>query len=158
MTDYDAGVALLRRLGATDRPAVLDLFAAVGAEDFGAEAVAFVYGGVYQRPQLSLRRRQLVTVAVLATLGYAQAQLDFHRAAALEVGCTQEEIDAAESSMDDPLLRLAVLIARGGLAPELVEVARRLDRQEAVEVILHTAIYAGFPAALNALTMLARAD
>lgn len=156
MTDYDAGMALLRELGGTERPAVLDLFAGVGAEDFGAHAVAFVYGGVYQRPGLSLRQRQLVTVAVLAALGYAQAQLEFHRAAALNVGCTPAEISTAEADADDPLLRLAVLTARGGTAPELADVAQRLDRAEAVEAILHTAIYAGFPAALNALGALAR--
>jgi len=167
MADYDKGLALLQQLGGVDRPAVLDLFASVGAEDFGAEAVAFVYGGVYHRPGLSLPQRQLVTVAALAALGYARAQLEFHVTAARNVGCTREELDEtirlatgapAEGGLDERTQRLVLLAthtATGGVAPELTDHLRALHnagaRHQAVETILHLAIYAGFPAALNAL-------
>ncbi len=86
------------------RPAVLDLFESVGAADFGAESVGFVHGGVYQRPGLSLAQRQLVTIAALRALGYADAQLRFHVGAAANVGCEQEQIDrvlaAEEGDLD----------------------------------------------------------
>ncbi|AHH99279.1 hypothetical protein GCM10010174_50390 [Kutzneria viridogrisea] len=166
MADYDRGVELLQRLGGVARPAVLELFEGVGAADFGAEAVAFVYGGVYQRPDLSLRHRQLVTVAALSTLGYAQAQLDFHHTAARNLGCTEQELreaagTAGEVGALDERSRLLVLVAastaRGGVGPELREHLLRLrdsgGERAAVEVILHTAVYAGFPAALNALAI-----
>jgi len=47
---------------------------------------------VYARPGLSLRDRQLATVAALAALGTAQAQLVAHIEGALAVGVTREEI------------------------------------------------------------------
>jgi 4-carboxymuconolactone decarboxylase len=179
MGDYDRGLALLRQFGGADRPAVLELFESVGAEDFGAEAVSFVYGGVYYRPGLSLRHRQLVTVAALAALGYATAQLRFHVTAARNVGCsagelrealelvttdpptmTDGESDVDGSTLDDrgrQLVVLAAHVATGGVAPDLRAHLRGLladgGGEEAVETILHTAIYAGFPAALNALAV-----
>jgi 4-carboxymuconolactone decarboxylase len=178
MGDYDKGLALLRRLGGVEQPAVLALFDSVGAADFGAEAVAFVYGGVYHRPGLSLRHRQLVTVGALAALGYAAAQLRFHVTAALNLGCTagelREVLDLVAATFDSPVVDLdlepgegaldarsrqlvlvAAYTATGGVAPELRDHLRELldARAEAVETILHTAVYAGFPAALNALAV-----
>jgi 4-carboxymuconolactone decarboxylase len=167
MADYSKGLALLQQLGGVDRPAVLDLFASVGAEDFGAAAVAVVYGGVYQRPGLSLPQRQLVTVAALAALGYAQAQLEFHVVAAGNVGCTRAEVDETirlatgapgQGGLDELTQRLVLLAthtATGGVAPELTDHLRALHdagaERQAVETVLHLAVYAGFPAALNAL-------
>ncbi|WP_232376151.1 carboxymuconolactone decarboxylase family protein [Amycolatopsis aidingensis] len=89
--DYARGYALLQRLGGTERPAVLDLFSDF-AEDFGRQSVAFVYGQLYHRPGLSLPQRQLATIGILATLGYAQAQLKFHLGAALRVGCSRQQL------------------------------------------------------------------
>ena len=56
--------------------------------------------------------REIATIAALAALGNAQPQLKVHIEAALNVGCTRDEI---------------------------------------VEVFIQMAVYAGFPAALNAL-------
>jgi 4-carboxymuconolactone decarboxylase len=189
MGDYDLGLALLRQFGGVDQPAVLELFDSVGAADFGAEAVSFVYGGVYYRPGLSLRHRQIVTVGALAALGFAAAQLRFHVTAARNVGCSAGELrealdlvaaatdsqaatsmvettaagpesDADGSTLDGrgrDLVLLAAYTATGGVAPRLRDHLRELlddgAGQEAVETILHTAIYAGFPAALNALAV-----
>ncbi|EES43204.1 4-carboxymuconolactone decarboxylase family protein [Burkholderia mallei PRL-20] len=68
--------------------------------------VEFGFGDIYSRPQLDLKSREI------ATLGHAQPQLKVHIEAALNVGCTRDEI---------------------------------------VEVFMQMALYAGFPAALNAL-------
>jgi 4-carboxymuconolactone decarboxylase len=187
MGDYDRGLALLRQFGGVDRPAVLELFESVGAADFGVDAVGFVYGGVYYRPGLSLRHRQLVTVGALTALGFAAAQLRFHVTAARNVGCSAGELREAlelvaatsdsaavdslmEATVGEPdgesstldgrgrqLVLLAAYTATGGVAPQLRDHLRELldagGGQEAVETILHTAIYAGFPAALNALAV-----
>ncbi|ACB64238.1 MULTISPECIES: carboxymuconolactone decarboxylase family protein [Burkholderia] len=82
------------------------------APDFGRLLVEFSFGDIYSRPQLDLKAREIATIAALAALGNAQPQLKVHIEAALNVGCTREEI---------------------------------------VEVFMQMAVYAGFPAALNAL-------
>ncbi|ANN15069.1 carboxymuconolactone decarboxylase [Amycolatopsis orientalis] len=151
MGDYDKGLELLRLLGGVEDPAVLQLFESVQATDFGEEAVAFVYGGVYQRPGLSLAQRQLVTVAALEALGYAEAQLRFHRTAVTNVG---GDLDSGDETTRR-LRLIAVYTAKGGVAPELSDVLREArdagELREAIEAILHLAVYVGFPAALNAL-------
>ncbi|WP_345817459.1 carboxymuconolactone decarboxylase family protein (plasmid) [Paraburkholderia sp. PREW-6R] len=82
------------------------------APDFGRMLIEFGFGDIYSRPQLDLRAREIATIAALAALGNAQPQLKIHIEAALNVGCTRDEI---------------------------------------VEVFIQMALYAGFPAALNAL-------
>jgi 4-carboxymuconolactone decarboxylase len=82
------------------------------APDFGRLLIEFGFGDIYSRPRLDLRSREIATIASLATLGCAQPQLKVHIEAALNVGCTRDEI---------------------------------------VEVFMQMALYAGFPAALNAL-------
>lgn len=71
----------------------------------------FAFGDIYSRPGLSLKQRQIATVAALTTLGHSQPQLRSHLHGALNVGCSRREI---------------------------------------MEVILQMAVYAGFPAAINA--------
>ncbi|MBK4735490.1 carboxymuconolactone decarboxylase family protein [Noviherbaspirillum pedocola] len=82
------------------------------APDFSRMLIEFGFGDIYSRPQLDLRAREIATIAALAALGNAQPQLKVHIEAALNVGCTRDEI---------------------------------------VEVFMQMALYAGFPAALNAL-------
>ncbi|RQS66116.1 carboxymuconolactone decarboxylase family protein [Burkholderia sp. Bp8963] len=82
------------------------------APDFARLLIEFGFGDIYSRPQLDLRSREIATIAALAALGNAQPQLKVHIEAALNVGCTRDEI---------------------------------------VEVFMQMALYAGFPAALNAL-------
>ncbi len=89
---FEQGLRLIQRLGGQERPAVLDLFESIGEADFGEECVGFIYGTVYHRPGLSVRERQLATVGALTALGYAPSQLQFHAKAALNVGCTPEQV------------------------------------------------------------------
>ena len=85
------------------------------APDLARYVVEFPFGGIYMRPGLDLKSRQIATVAALTALGTAQPQLKIHLRAALNVGCTQAEL---------------------------------------VEVVMQMAVYAGFPAALNGMTLL----
>lgn len=82
------------------------------APDLGRYVIEFAFGDIYSRPGLDLKSREIATIAALTTLGNAQPQLKVHIHAALNVGCTREEV---------------------------------------VEVIIQMAVYAGFPAALNAI-------
>ncbi len=74
--------------------------------------IEFPYGDIYARPGLDLKSREVAVAAALTALGNAAPQLKVHIAAALNVGCTREEV---------------------------------------VETIMQTAVYAGFHAALNGL-------
>ncbi len=50
------------------------------------------FGDVYGRPELDLKSREIATIASLTTLGSAIPQLKVHVHAALNVGCTRQEI------------------------------------------------------------------
>ncbi len=85
------------------------------APDLARYVVEFPFGDIYMRPGLDVKSREIATVAALTALGNAQPQLKVHLRAALNVGCTREEL---------------------------------------VEVVIQMAVYAGFPAALNGMTVL----
>ncbi|WP_370048326.1 MULTISPECIES: carboxymuconolactone decarboxylase family protein [Salipiger] len=82
------------------------------APDFAELLFEFPFGDIYARKGLSLRDREIATVAALSAMGTGPKQLGVHVHGALNVGVTREEI---------------------------------------VEVMMQMAVYAGFPAALNAL-------
>jgi 4-carboxymuconolactone decarboxylase len=108
---YARGWARLKDIDGTAGEKVIASLASI-APDFARLLIEFPFGDVYSRPQLDLRAREIATIAALAALGNAQPQLKVHIEAALNVGCTRDEI---------------------------------------VEVFMQMAVYAGFPAALNAL-------
>jgi 4-carboxymuconolactone decarboxylase len=89
---FDRGLALIRKMGGQERPAVLDLFASIGETAFGEQCVEFVYGGIYHRPGLAPPERQLATIGALTALGYAASQLRFHAKAAVNLGCTRQQV------------------------------------------------------------------
>lgn len=63
-------------------------------ERFGHTIVEYVFGEIVGRPELDLRTRQLATLAILATLGGCEAQLELHLKATLRAGATRTEIIA----------------------------------------------------------------
>jgi 4-carboxymuconolactone decarboxylase len=62
------------------------------APDLAGYVIEFPFGDVYSRGVLSLKEREVATVAALAALGNAQPQLKVHIHGALNVGCTRQEI------------------------------------------------------------------
>lgn len=82
------------------------------APDLARFIIEFAFGDVYTRVGLNLVQRELVTVAALAAMGTAAAQLKVHMHGLLNVGGTRDQL---------------------------------------VEVLIHVAAYAGFPAAINAM-------
>ncbi|GAB7078391.1 carboxymuconolactone decarboxylase family protein [Megalodesulfovibrio paquesii] len=107
---YARGLAKLQEIDGRAGEEVAASLATV-CPDLARYMIEFPFGDIYSRPGLSLRDRELATIAALAALGHAQPQLQVHVRAGLRVGLTQEEI---------------------------------------LEVIMQIAVYAGFPAALNA--------
>lgn len=64
--------------------------------DFAPELVQFIleygYGDIYSRDNLSLKHRQIATIAALTALGTARPQLKFHIQAGFAVGLSTEDI------------------------------------------------------------------
>ena len=82
--------------------------------DLARYIIEFPFGDIYSRAGLSLKEREIATVAALATMGNAAPQLKVHLHAALNVGCSETEIK---------------------------------------EIIIQMVVYAGFPAAINAMLL-----
>lgn len=59
------------------------------APDLVRLTIEFAYGDVLGRPGLSLKSRQVATVAALTALGNAPLQLNAHINMALNVGCSR---------------------------------------------------------------------
>jgi len=62
------------------------------APDMARYVIEFPFGDVLSRPGLDLKSREIATVAALTALANAAPQLKFHIHAALNVGCTREEV------------------------------------------------------------------
>jgi 4-carboxymuconolactone decarboxylase len=88
---YQKGLECLCLIEGRPHPSIIDGMADI-APDLATLAINFVYGEIYPRARLTLKERQLITVASLAALGNARPQLKFHIAGALNVGCNREEI------------------------------------------------------------------
>jgi 4-carboxymuconolactone decarboxylase len=88
---YQRGLDKLAKIDGEQGQKVIDSLADI-APDFAQYLIEFPFGDIYSRPGLDLRTRELVTVAALTALGNAAPQLKVHIHAALNVGCTREEI------------------------------------------------------------------
>ncbi|MBV9689254.1 MAG: carboxymuconolactone decarboxylase family protein [Ktedonobacteraceae bacterium] len=87
-TRYERGLARLKEV---DGEAGEQLVARLG--DLGRYIVEFAFGDIYSREGLSLRDREIATVAILTALGGREPQLKVHLGAALNVGLTPQEIE-----------------------------------------------------------------
>jgi 4-carboxymuconolactone decarboxylase len=88
---YADGLPILQTLAGGESIAILDNLADI-APDLGRYLVEFGYGDIYARGGLTLRERQLATIAALAALGNAPGQMKFHVNGALNAGATRQEI------------------------------------------------------------------
>lgn len=108
---YARGLEKLNEIDGHAGHKVIDALQSI-APDLARYTIEFPFGDVYSRGVLTLKEREIATIAALAALGHAQPQLKVHIHGALNVGCS---------------------------------------RQEVVEIFIQMAVYAGFPAALNAM-------
>ncbi|WP_424192001.1 carboxymuconolactone decarboxylase family protein [Ampullimonas aquatilis] len=88
---YIQGLKILDTLDPTAKAAFDALFADV-APDMSRLIVDIPFGKIYSRQGLTLRERQLVSIAALTVLGTAPHQLAIHIRGGLNVGCQIEEI------------------------------------------------------------------
>ncbi|MEG6549386.1 carboxymuconolactone decarboxylase family protein [Desulfocurvibacter africanus] len=88
---YTRGLSKLREVDGRAGEEVMAALEPV-CPDLARYVVEFGFGDIYSRPGLSLREREIATVAALSALGYALPQLKVHVRAALNVGITPAEI------------------------------------------------------------------
>ena len=62
------------------------------APDLARYTIEFPFGDVYSRGILSLKEREIASVAALTALGNALPELKVHINGALNVGCTRQEV------------------------------------------------------------------
>lgn len=87
-TRYERGLA---KLAEVDGQAGQQVVSRLG--DLGRYIVEFAFGDIYSRPGMSLREREIATVALLTALGGREPQLRVHMEAALHVGITLQELE-----------------------------------------------------------------
>ena len=88
---FDRGWEKLKEIDGEAGQRVIDALKSV-APDLARYTIEFPFGEVYSRGGLSLKEREIATVAALTALGHAQAQLKVHIHGALNVGCTRKEV------------------------------------------------------------------
>ncbi|MCI8400006.1 MAG: carboxymuconolactone decarboxylase family protein [Oscillibacter sp.] len=90
-TRYDTGWKLLREIDGSGGERVVRALEDI-APDLGRYIVEFAFGDIYARRGLSLRERELLTIASLLTAGGCEPQLAVHIRGALNVGVPKEKI------------------------------------------------------------------
>ncbi|MBN2224400.1 MAG: carboxymuconolactone decarboxylase family protein [Deltaproteobacteria bacterium] len=88
---YERGLKKLAEIDGEAGERVIESLKDV-APDLARYTIEFAFGEVFSRPGLDLRSREIATVAALTALGTAAPQLKVHINAALNVGCTRQEI------------------------------------------------------------------
>ncbi len=90
-TRYDIGLENLAKIDGEAGQKVIDSLQDI-APDLARFTIEFPFGDVYAREGLDLKSREIATVAALTALGNCQPQLRVHLHAALNVGCSEEEL------------------------------------------------------------------
>ena len=91
MDKFQRGLAKLKEIDGEAGEAVINALQDI-SPDLAKLTIEFGFGDIYSRPGLELKSREIATVAALTALGFAIPQLKVHIKAALNVGCTQDEI------------------------------------------------------------------
>lgn len=91
LTRYKRGLAKLKQIDGEAGEKVIESLESI-APDLARYVIEYPFGDIYSRPGLDLKSREIATVAALTAMGNAKPQLKVHINAALNVGCTKEEI------------------------------------------------------------------
>ncbi|WP_278853278.1 carboxymuconolactone decarboxylase family protein [Gordonibacter pamelaeae] len=88
---YERGLELLQRVDGEGGAQVVDSLKDI-APDVGRYIIEFAFGDIYAREGLSLRDRELATIASLCTQGTCEPQLKVHIRGARNAGLTVEQV------------------------------------------------------------------
>lgn len=88
---YEEGLKYLQAIDGSAGETVIASLETI-APDLGKWIIEFAFGEIYSRASLSLKEREMLTLASLLTQGDTENQLIVHIHGALHVGLTQEDI------------------------------------------------------------------
>lgn len=91
MSRYQKGLRVLTSINGQEGKSILKTLEAI-SPDMAKFVVEFPYGDIYSRPGLDIKTRELITIASLVTMGFAQKELKAHVRNALNAGCTKDQI------------------------------------------------------------------
>lgn len=90
-TRYEQGLAQLAKIDGEAGQQVIDSLSDICPE-LARFTIEYPFGDIYTRTGLDLKSREIATVAALTAMGNCQPQLKVHLHAALNVGCSVEEL------------------------------------------------------------------
>lgn len=90
-TRFELGMEQLKRIDGAGGEHVIKSLEDI-APDVGRYIIAFAFGEIYQREELSLQERELITITSLLTSGGCEPQLEVHINGALNIGVSAEKI------------------------------------------------------------------
>ena len=90
-TRFQKGWELLRQVDDAGGEAVINSLSDV-APDLGRYIMEFAFGDIYAREGLSLKEREMITLASLLTAGGCEPQLEVHINGALNTGISREKV------------------------------------------------------------------
>ncbi|MBD1571934.1 carboxymuconolactone decarboxylase family protein [Vibrio sp. S17_S38] len=88
---FDSGLELLTSIDSEAGTSVIESLQDI-CPDLAKYIIEFPFGDIYSRSGLDLKSREIATVAALTALGNCTPQLKVHLNAALNVGCSEDEI------------------------------------------------------------------
>ncbi|EPT8451484.1 carboxymuconolactone decarboxylase family protein [Vibrio fluvialis] len=88
---FTAGLAKLNEIDGDAGQKVMENLQDI-CPDLARFTVEYPFGDIYSREGLDLKSREIATVAALTALGNCTPQLKVHLNAALNVGCTEDEL------------------------------------------------------------------
>ena len=88
---FDLGLELLSKIDGEAGHNVINSLQDI-CPDLAKYTIEFPFGDIYARPALDLKSREIATVAALTALGNCAPQLKVHLNAALNVGCSEDEV------------------------------------------------------------------
>ena len=90
-SSFEIGLQLLSEIDGQAGQNVIESLQDI-CPDLAKYTIEYPFGDIYARPGLDLKSREIATVAALTALGNCSPQLKVHLHAALNVGCTEDEI------------------------------------------------------------------
>jgi 4-carboxymuconolactone decarboxylase len=88
---FEKGLEQLSKIDGEAGKKVIDSLQDI-CPDLGKYTIEYPFGDIYSRPGLDLKSREIATVSALTAMGNCIPQLKVHLHAALNVGCTDEEL------------------------------------------------------------------
>ncbi|WP_319534253.1 carboxymuconolactone decarboxylase family protein [uncultured Vibrio sp.] len=90
-TRFNLGLEQLAKIDGEAGQLVIDSLQDI-CPDLAKFTIEYPFGDIYTRQGLDLKSREIATVSALTALGNCTPQLKVHLHAALNVGCTEEEL------------------------------------------------------------------